>query len=161
MSENSQLHSDLRQAVRQLCARFPDTYWRQLDKEEGYPSDFVAAMSEAGYLAALIPERLGQVRLHACAASASGSRNRLARASRCWVTLSARVLVLGMGNRSINSNAFVPPGVPRDPAPAGYNLFCGVTQAGAGIRLVDFPGLRPGPESQVLNIPALSCVVAT
>ena len=59
MQDNRQLHSDLRQAIRQLCARYPDTYWRQLDKEEAYPTEFVEAMTGAGYLAALIPERYG------------------------------------------------------------------------------------------------------
>jgi len=49
----------IREAVRALCARFPGEYWRQLDRERAYPSEFVAALTEAGYLAALIPERYG------------------------------------------------------------------------------------------------------
>ena len=61
MDKTPQLHYDLRQAIRQLCARFPDEYWRRLDKEEAYPTEFVKAMTEAGYLAALIPERYGGV----------------------------------------------------------------------------------------------------
>ncbi|MEM7348386.1 MAG: acyl-CoA dehydrogenase family protein [Chloroflexota bacterium] len=56
MSDLTDLHDDLRAGVRQLCARFPDEYWRQLDKNEAYPTEFVKAMTEAGYLAALIPE---------------------------------------------------------------------------------------------------------
>ncbi|MCB0014998.1 MAG: acyl-CoA dehydrogenase family protein, partial [Anaerolineales bacterium] len=54
-------HAELRQAVRQLCARFPDEYWRRLDREEAYPTDFVQAMTAAGYLAALIPEAYGGI----------------------------------------------------------------------------------------------------
>src|SRR5262249_60045550 len=49
----------IREAVRALCARFPGEYWRALDRERAYPSEFVAALTEAGYLAALIPERYG------------------------------------------------------------------------------------------------------
>jgi acyl-CoA dehydrogenase len=53
------LHEDLRQGVRKLCARYPDAYWRELDLVEGYPDAFIRAMTEAGYLAALIPEAYG------------------------------------------------------------------------------------------------------
>ncbi len=56
---NNELHTDLRTAVRELCARFPDTYWRELDAKEAYPEKFVETLTEAGYLAALIPEKLG------------------------------------------------------------------------------------------------------
>jgi len=49
----------IREAVRALCARFPGEYWRALDRERAYPTEFVAALTEAGYLAALIPERFG------------------------------------------------------------------------------------------------------
>ncbi len=56
---NNELHTDLRTAVRELCARFPDTYWRELDAREAYPEEFVKTLTEAGYLAALIPEELG------------------------------------------------------------------------------------------------------
>jgi acyl-CoA dehydrogenase len=45
--------------VRDLCARFPDAYWRQLDAQRAYPEAFVRAFTEAGYLAALIPEQYG------------------------------------------------------------------------------------------------------
>lgn len=56
---NAELHADLRTAVRELCARFPDAYWRELDAREAYPEQFVRTLTEAGYLAALIPEELG------------------------------------------------------------------------------------------------------
>jgi alkylation response protein AidB-like acyl-CoA dehydrogenase len=52
-------HSDIRDEVRKLCANFPASYWRELDRERAYPTDFVAALTEAGYLAALIPEEFG------------------------------------------------------------------------------------------------------
>ena len=52
-------HTPLRGAVRELCAHFPDTYWRELDKRRAYPDAFVKALTEAGYLAALIPEEYG------------------------------------------------------------------------------------------------------
>ena len=49
----------LRDAVRALCASFGDAYWRALDAERGYPDAFIRALTEAGYLAALIPEEYG------------------------------------------------------------------------------------------------------
>jgi acyl-CoA dehydrogenase len=52
-------HSDLRAGVRDLCKSFPDTYWRELDAQRSYPAAFVKALTEAGYLAALIPEAYG------------------------------------------------------------------------------------------------------
>jgi acyl-CoA dehydrogenase len=54
-----ELHQDLRAAVRELCQSFPDTYWRELDARRAYPEAFVKALTDAGYLAALIPEELG------------------------------------------------------------------------------------------------------
>ncbi len=53
------LHRDLRQGVADLCRRFPDSYWRDLDRREAYPEEFVRTLTEAGYLAALIPEAFG------------------------------------------------------------------------------------------------------
>ncbi|MDQ3461012.1 MAG: acyl-CoA/acyl-ACP dehydrogenase [Deinococcota bacterium] len=58
-AQADELHDDLRQGVRKLCARYPDAYWRELDQREGYPDAFIRAMTEAGYLAALIPEEYG------------------------------------------------------------------------------------------------------
>ncbi|MGA7971756.1 MAG: acyl-CoA dehydrogenase family protein [Pseudolabrys sp.] len=52
-------HADIREGVRALCAKFPDEYWRTLDRHRAYPTEFVAALTEAGYLAALIPEEFG------------------------------------------------------------------------------------------------------
>jgi acyl-CoA dehydrogenase len=49
-------HEELRSGVREVCERFPDDYWRRLDAERRYPEEFVRAMTEAGYLGALIPE---------------------------------------------------------------------------------------------------------
>ena len=54
-----ELHKDLRAGVRELCRSFPDTYWRELDARRGYPDTFVKALTDAGYLAALIPEEFG------------------------------------------------------------------------------------------------------
>src|SRR6266851_1782703 len=51
--------ADVRAGVRALCARFPGEYWRTLDRERAYPTEFVAALTKAGYLAALIPEEYG------------------------------------------------------------------------------------------------------
>ena len=52
-------YPEIRESVRRICADFPGPYWQQLDDQEAYPSDFVKAMTEAGFLAALIPEEYG------------------------------------------------------------------------------------------------------
>src|SRR5258708_27580491 len=52
-------HPEIREAVRQLCLKFDGAYWRALDRERGYPTDFVKALTEAGWLAILIPEEYG------------------------------------------------------------------------------------------------------
>jgi alkylation response protein AidB-like acyl-CoA dehydrogenase len=49
----------IRESVRALCADFPGEYWRALDRERAYPTEFVAALTKAGFLAALIPEAYG------------------------------------------------------------------------------------------------------
>jgi acyl-CoA dehydrogenase len=62
--------SDVRAGVRALCAKFPGKYWRALDRERAYPTQFVAALTKAGYLAALIPEEYGGSGLNLGAAAA-------------------------------------------------------------------------------------------
>ena len=52
-------HSDVRDGVRELCKRFGGEYWRKIDEERAYPDAFVKALTEAGWLAALIPEEYG------------------------------------------------------------------------------------------------------
>jgi acyl-CoA dehydrogenase len=52
-------YPDLRDAVRKLCGGFPGEYWRKLDDIQGYPTEFVDALTEAGFLGALIPEEYG------------------------------------------------------------------------------------------------------
>ena len=47
------------QSVRDLCARYPESYWRELDKQDGYPTDFIKALTDGGYLSAMIPEQYG------------------------------------------------------------------------------------------------------
>jgi acyl-CoA dehydrogenase len=50
---------DIREAVRRICAAYPGSYWREREAREEYPEAFVRALTEAGYLGALIPERYG------------------------------------------------------------------------------------------------------
>jgi acyl-CoA dehydrogenase len=50
---------EIRDAIRKICAGFPDSYWREIDKKNEYPQAFVDALSTSGYLAALIPEEYG------------------------------------------------------------------------------------------------------
>src|SRR4051812_43218393 len=62
--------ADIRDAVARLCAQFPGEYWRKLDREMAYPTDFVNALTEAGYLSVLIPEEYGGSGLKLSAAAA-------------------------------------------------------------------------------------------
>ena len=63
-------HAEIRDEVAKLCARFPGEYWRKLDQVRGYPTEFVNALTEGGYLAALIPEEYGGAGLPLSAAAA-------------------------------------------------------------------------------------------
>ncbi len=60
----------IRDSVRKLCADFPGEYWRRLDRDNAYPSEFVKALSDAGYLSVLIPEEFGGSGLPLSAAAA-------------------------------------------------------------------------------------------
>src|SRR5919202_6568891 len=50
---------ELRAAVREVCNRFPDSYWRELDARKQYPEEFVKALTEGGWLSVLIPKEYG------------------------------------------------------------------------------------------------------
>ena len=62
--------AEIRAAVAALCARFPGAYWRETDRTRAYPAEFVQALTEAGFLAALIPEEYGGSGLGLAAAAA-------------------------------------------------------------------------------------------
>ena len=59
MTEADHGFQEIRDPVRALCAQFPPAYFRKLDAERGYPSEFVEALTRAGWLAALIPQEYG------------------------------------------------------------------------------------------------------
>ena len=63
-------YTEIREEVRKLCARFPGEYWRKLDEVRGYPTAFVNALTESGYLGALIPEEYGGAGLKLAGAAA-------------------------------------------------------------------------------------------
>jgi acyl-CoA dehydrogenase len=63
-------YADIRDAVRLICAQFPGSYWRELDACEAYPTKFVNALTESGFLGALIPQEFGGSGLPLRAASA-------------------------------------------------------------------------------------------
>ncbi len=63
-------YPEIRESVRRLCAAFPGEYWRKLDAERAYPTAFVAALTEAGFLSVLIPEEYGGSGLGLAAAAA-------------------------------------------------------------------------------------------
>src|SRR3979490_2661996 len=61
---------DIRDAVAKLCAQYPGEYWRKLHGEMKYPTEFVNALTEAGYLSVLIPEEYNGAGLKLSAAAA-------------------------------------------------------------------------------------------
>jgi acyl-CoA dehydrogenase len=63
-------YEHIREEVAKLCAQFPGPYWQAKDRARDYPSEFVGALGEAGYLAALIPEEYGGAGLPLSAAAA-------------------------------------------------------------------------------------------
>src|SRR5262245_6029026 len=69
-ADNNDELAQIRAAVRALCEKFAGEYWRKLDRERAYPTEFVAALTEAGFLAALIPEQYGGSGLTMTAAAA-------------------------------------------------------------------------------------------
>ena len=58
-TEGAQTHQEIRDAVRALCALYPDAYFRKIDQARAYPEEFVNALTKAGWLAALIPQAYG------------------------------------------------------------------------------------------------------
>jgi alkylation response protein AidB-like acyl-CoA dehydrogenase len=70
MAQNPDTYPEIRDAVARLCARFPGDYWRARDRDMSYPSEFVSALTEAGWLAMLIPEEFGGAGLPLSAAAA-------------------------------------------------------------------------------------------
>src|ERR1700730_12353363 len=63
-------YQHVRDSVRKICERFPGAYWRKLDREAGYPTEFVRALTEAGFLSALVPASYGGSGLPLSAAAA-------------------------------------------------------------------------------------------
>ncbi len=59
LQEKAQFHEELRQSVRAVCSKYPDSYWRELDAKLAYPEEFVNEITQNGFLAALIPEEYG------------------------------------------------------------------------------------------------------
>jgi acyl-CoA dehydrogenase len=55
----SQTREEVRQGIRALCSKFPETYWRELDEKRKYPEEFVNALTNGGWLSMLIPEEYG------------------------------------------------------------------------------------------------------
>ena len=64
------IFTDIREGVRKICDQFPNTYWQKLDSKRAYPSEFVKALTDSGYLAVLIPEEFGGSGLGLAAATA-------------------------------------------------------------------------------------------
>jgi acyl-CoA dehydrogenase len=59
MTSNADNYQDIRDAIKDLCKQFPDEYFRKVDEVRGYPEEFVNALTQAGWMAALIPQEYG------------------------------------------------------------------------------------------------------
>jgi acyl-CoA dehydrogenase len=59
MNTHDHQYQDIRDAIRDLCKQFPDEYFRKVDEVRGYPEEFVNALTQAGWMAALIPQEYG------------------------------------------------------------------------------------------------------
>jgi acyl-CoA dehydrogenase len=59
MNTHDTQYQDIRDAIRDLCKQFPDEYFRKVDEVRGYPEEFVNALTQAGWMAALIPQEYG------------------------------------------------------------------------------------------------------
>ena len=84
---------DLRQGVRALCLKYPAPYWRELDRGREYPADFVSALTEAGYMGALIPEEYGGLGLGI--GSASTILEEIARSGGNPAAVHAQMYIMG------------------------------------------------------------------
>jgi acyl-CoA dehydrogenase len=67
--DQDQLYPEIREAVRSLCAGFDSAYWQRVEEQNGFPEEFVQALTQAGWLSALIPEAYGGSGLSLTAAS--------------------------------------------------------------------------------------------
>jgi alkylation response protein AidB-like acyl-CoA dehydrogenase len=68
--DTAETHQEIREQVRKLCSKFPGDYWRALDEVRAYPTEFVKALTESGFLSVLIPEEYGGSGLGLSAAAA-------------------------------------------------------------------------------------------
>lgn len=103
-------NEDIRGAVRRLCERFPGEYWRKLDADRAYPVDFVNALTEAGYLATLIPEEYGGsgLTLSAAAAVLEEIQRAGCNGAACHAQMYVMGTVLRHGNES-QKQRYLPP----------------------------------------------------
>jgi len=109
MPLSAEERAGMREAVAALCARYGEDYWRRLDAERGYPTEFVREMTEAGFLSALIPEAYGGAGLDlvdACVIMEEISR-RGAHAGACHAQMYVMGAVLRHGSEA-QKQAYLP-----------------------------------------------------
>ncbi|MDA1075566.1 MAG: acyl-CoA/acyl-ACP dehydrogenase [Proteobacteria bacterium] len=108
MAQTSEIQ-EIRQAVRQLCAKYPEDYWLGLDRRGGYPTDFVQELTTSGFLTVLIPEEYGGAGLgvvEACAVMEEVCRSG-AHAGACHAQMYVMGSVLRHGNAE-QKKAYLP-----------------------------------------------------
>src|ERR1700758_5357812 len=125
----------IREAVRALCADFPGEYWRRLDRERAYPEEFVAALTKAGFLAALIPEEYGGSGLSMTAAAA----------------IMEEIQASGCNGAACHAQMYTMGTLLRHGSPAQKARWLPAIAAGA-LRLQAFGVTEPGSGSDTLNL---------
>jgi acyl-CoA dehydrogenase len=102
-------YPEIREAVTRLCGGFPATYWRELDRERAYPTEFVQALTESGYLSILIPEEFGGsgLPLRAACAVLEEIQRAGANGGACHAQMYTMGTLLGHGNDE-QKNRYLP-----------------------------------------------------
>ena len=125
----------IREAVRALCAGFPGPYWRELDRTRAYPTAFVKALTDAGFLAALIPEAYGGSGLNLKAA----------------VAIMEEIQASGCNGAACHAQMYVMGTLLRHGSPAQKERWLPGIASGA-LRLQAFGVTEPGSGSDTLNL---------
>ena len=111
MSVAADAQAEIREGVARLCAGFPGEYWRKLDEVRGYPTEFVQALTQSGYLGALIPEEYGGAGLPLSAAAAilEEVQRQGCNGGACHAQMYIMGTILRHGSRGAEGSATCPP----------------------------------------------------
>jgi acyl-CoA dehydrogenase len=149
-TRDSEEIAGIRQAVRALCAGFPGEYWRTLDRDRAYPTEFVDALTKGGFLAALIPEEYGGSGLTMSSAIAIMEEIQAAgcNGAACHAQMYTMGTVLRHGNAE-QKQRYLPKIASGRPAPIRWR--CAPPRCATATTATSSTGRRSGPRAR--NIP--------